>query len=281
MKTSIHVQNKKSGNNSYYIATIYPNGTIWIAKNRPLLLSFDDDETVQKLREIVESNRLDDIPAENFARIMDTDHYLIETQADQTRREELERAKRPIESFFTLSKAGKPCIVVDLEKIPASPDTITHKGVEFQVTGLGEAYQIQHRKVKRAYLHEEHFTVTDKTADNLRFWRNLLSGEHDRYQYQFNRMMDDENNDGVRPPRSPSTFIDKILKAMTTLEAEILIRIQNQAQETPAIQTGWIRSTYAKRALTAYASGSSIEAAEQIANSYKDDPAYIEAILSM
>lgn len=79
--------------------------------------------------------------------------------------------------------------------------------------------------------------------------------EIDNYHYLSNRMMDDENNDSARPPKTPR-YTEKEVRSMYP-QAHAYVHIIACAENVSMSQIGYVRSTAGKRAIERILNGMS------------------------
>lgn len=89
--------------------------------------------------------------------------------------------------------------------------------------------------------------------------------ESDRYRAQFNRMMEDENNDGVNPPKPEDRTIAERLVAMKQANprAALYLKAERQAQGTTSYSATSGEMRGGEEAMEILRNGGSIEAAEK------------------
>jgi hypothetical protein len=90
--------------------------------------------------------------------------------------------------------------------------------------------------------------------------------EHEEYSDRFERMMEDEDNDGARPPRRPTADLDELRKtypvAALYLRAESYLNAENHHKYSAG-----------KRASEIIASGGSIEEAKEVLDNWLPESA--------
>ena len=89
---------------------------------------------------------------------------------------------------------------------------------------------------------------------------DVSNAEADRYQYQFEQMMDDEGNDGARPPKPINNAYREQLTAMMADHPRAALYLKARAQSS---STHWADNTGAgaagRKAMDILATGGSIE----------------------
>lgn len=260
--------------------TIRSDGTIWSRAGRrevPLLLAGEDETLRATLRDIQARAAWSEVPKECWGRLGENAGYRIETERQRQGREQAARAAALFVPSVGNAKNGKLFVLVD--ERAGTPDVIVLHGVRFAISGFGQGFVSGDWTVKRGYV--ESYSVETRSPENLQYWRDRANEEHERGARAFTRMMEDEHNDGVRPPAPACRAFEEIAAAMRTDENAAILRVRAQAEESPATQTGFIRAKCAREALAAMDGGASLSEVLRIADSFASDPQYQEAVAGM
>jgi len=135
-----------------------------------------------------------------------------------------------------------------------------------------EEHSAQQNKVR-----EEATRLLESQIPGLSAMRELerrTINESDRYRTQFNRMMDDGNNDGVNPPKQEDRNIKEQLVEMkkTNPRAAVYLQAERQAQGTTSYSATSGQMKGGTDAMQILRSGGSIEDAEKaLAFRYETD----------
>jgi hypothetical protein len=155
-------------------------------------------------------------------------------------------------------------------------------GCAWRVDSLGKAWQVGHYQMRYAYV--TFARITDGAAA-YKSIKGLLHDELDRNHREFNVMMDDEQNDGVNPPRPVCPLLQPILDSISNSDKHVVeLRRQVEAaaaDSDPSTTTGYIRGKYGKKALDLLNAGASEADVIAALDGYKTDPDYCEAVAGM
>lgn len=202
---------------------------------------------------------------------------LIITEAEWTERKRQEAGKELCGRQLKVSKSGKPVLQHDVrDQLDLEVTILGHR---WKVDSLGQPFDYGHaHKTRYAYLT---LIGPAETADYTDYSKllELADEENARWHREFNAMMDDEQNDGVNPPRAESQLFRKLAEQMEAANPRLKLerKVRAQADESPETTTGYLRGQAGKRALKLLGDGADESAVIAELESYKSDPAYIDA----
>jgi hypothetical protein len=201
---------------------------------------------------------------------------LVIEQSEWVARREREAAARLSEPYLTLNAQNIPVLEVDARQAISVGDVVTELGHRWTVTALGRVFERHSRSYRYAYLR---LGGIDEAADLRAAYieaRRRDAEEAERYSAAFTRMMEDEDNDGARPPRGRSRLFAELADALAAADpmTPLFAKATRQAEESPETDLGWIRSKAGKRALAVIRSGGSEQEVRAALDSYQQDPEY-------
>ena len=177
------------------------DGTIWHKGEFPILITLDEPNAAElksKYADAVKRKAFDEIDDKHFARLGKVCGTMVEWEHDRQERIRKEDAEKLLEPWIGVAKNGKVFIGIDARSADDVGPNIAYKGVKFPVSGTGKSYEAGDHIVVRIYIKVEEFELTNKAG--YKTWIRIANDDQERHQYEFNQMMEDENNDGVNPP---------------------------------------------------------------------------------
>ena len=177
---------------------------------------------------------------------------------------------------FGWTRQSDPVLIVDVRD--QFGPYISHAGIKWSCRRRGDSFSRGPHSVCYAYL--SMVEIKDQAAAYT-FATNEKNREELRHIEQFNRMMEDGDNDGVNPPRGVAQLLDKIIGQIdkaTSDKVDLRRRVERQAAMSPETTMGNCRRQAGKRALVLLDQGAKYEAVTHELDSYQDDAAYNDAI---
>lgn len=203
---------------------------------------------------------------------------LVITEAEWTERQRERAAKGMWGKELRVSSNGKPVLQHDV-RYEVSGEVVMH-GYRWAIESLGQPFKCGWAHTTRyAYLKligpADQQTYADYAA-----LLGLARDEEDRHREQFEKMMEDENNDGVRPPRATFELWRQLAQQIATANprAELERRVRAQADTSPETTSGYCRRKAGEAAKLALDAGQSEAEVVAALESYKTDPSYQEAM---
>ena len=210
-------------------------------------------------------------------RLGDNGNGLVCQWAEDVEREKA--AKTFAARSLRVAKNGK--LVIQHDQRDELGSEVELDGCAWRVESLGKAWSAGHYQMRYAYV--AFARITDGSAAYKSIGA-LLKDEQYRHHRESNAMMDDEQNDGVNPPRPVCPLLQPILDSISTTDkhaVDLRRQVEAAANSDPSTTTGWIRGKYCKKALDLLNAGAGEDDVVSAMNGYKSDPDYCEAVAGM
>jgi hypothetical protein len=256
------------------------NGTLWTKTKKGMIPLLNKDGCdIALIEKAMATGKYDGLPASAFWRPGDQNAGggAAYTQGEIDEMERRERVEKLYTRAFGVSKNGDYYIEADVrDALPESGKVVFH-GIAFDASGSGKSYQAGDWKVRRIYLKNP--SAENPSPEDALFWAGKANRAAESYRYKFNKMMDDEYNDGLNPPSSleRNRFTELSALAQNPL-APTLAKIKDIITREGAGGVCYYAAQYARKALMAYEAGEhDIQKLQAIMSEVEKDKGYIEA----
>lgn len=202
--------------------TVRQDGSLWHQNQTPIIVTLNEpeerkDDLKRKYQVALAEKNYDAIAPEHFARLGLEGKVLVEWERDYQARLDAERSNRIMEPFFGVAKNGAPFIALDVrQQIQGSE--VTFRGVTFGVVTEGKSYSAGAHTVRRCYIKTSSWRITPEARRPD--WLTMANDDAERWQHAFDRMMEDEHNDGVNPPAPQCKMLWEIADALKESERD-------------------------------------------------------------